>query len=55
MVKFIVVLINMVGVILANIFFPSDVTLQLRAPTEVTAGAEFDIEVILRKPASESF
>lgn len=55
MVKFIVVLINMVGVILANIFFPSDVTLQLRAPTEVTAGAEFDIEVILRKRGAESF
>ncbi len=55
MVKFIVVVINMVGVILANIFFPSDVTLQLRAPNEVTAGAEFDIEVTLRKRGAESF
>jgi hypothetical protein len=55
MVKYIIILLNMLGVILGNILFPSDVTLQLRAPNEVNAGSEFQIEVTLKKRGPESF
>jgi hypothetical protein len=55
MVKYVFVLLNTCGIILANILFPSDVTIQLNAPREVNAGAEFTIEVILKKQGAESF
>ncbi len=49
MLKLILVLFNMVGVLLMNIFMGSDVTLTINTPTTINAGAEFDIEVILEK------
>lgn len=55
MVKYVVVLLNMLGIMLANILFPSDVSLQLKAPSEVNAGAEFNIEITLNKSGAESF
>lgn len=55
MVKHIVVLLNLLGVIIANILFPSDISLQVKAPSEVTAGTEFDIEITLNKSGAESF
>lgn len=55
MVKYVIVLLNMLGIMLANILFPSDVSLQIKAPNEVTAGAEFDIEITLNKRGAESF
>ena len=55
MVKHIVVLLNLLGVIIANILFPSDISLQIKAPSEVTAGTEFDIEITLNKSGAESF
>lgn len=55
MIKYIIVVVNMIGVVLANIFFPSDATLQLRAPNEVNAGAEFNVEITLHKIGAESF
>ncbi len=46
---------NMVGVLFINIFSSSDVSLQMNVPTEVNAGTEFNIEVILNKRGLESF
>ena len=55
MVKFFVVLINITGLVLANILFPNDVSLQVKAPNEVNAGSEFQIEIVLKKHDAESF
>jgi hypothetical protein len=55
MIKYFILLMNMVGVMLLNIFTGSDVSLQMSVPQEVNAGSEFDVEVILKKKGLESF
>lgn len=55
MVKFLIILMNVVGLVLSNVLFPSDVTLRIKAPSEVNAGSEFQIEVVLNKHNAESF
>lgn len=46
---------NMLGVLLVNIFSGSDVSLEMNVPTEVNAGTEFNVEVVLNKSGLESF
>jgi hypothetical protein len=55
MIKYFILLMNMLGVMLLNIFTGSDVSLQMNVPIEVNAGAEFDVEVTLKKKGLESF
>jgi len=55
MIKYFILLVNMLGVLLVNLFSGSDVSLEMRVPQEVNAGSEFDIEVVLQKSGLESF
>lgn len=55
MVKFFVILINIVGLLLSSILFPNNVTLKIKAPSEVNAGSEFQVEIVLNKHNAESF
>ncbi|MDD4383731.1 MAG: hypothetical protein PHD06_00990 [Bacteroidales bacterium] len=55
MLKFFILLVNMLGVLLINLFSSSEVLLDMRVPREVGAGSEFNIEVILKKKGIESF
>src|SRR5690554_6895038 len=55
MVKFFVILINIVGLLLSSILFPNNVTLKIKAPSEVNAGSEFQVEIVLNKNNAESF
>ncbi len=54
-IKYGMVLLNMLGVLLFNLFSGSDVSLVMNVPQEVQAGAEFDVEVVLKKKGLESF
>lgn len=55
MIKYFILLVNMLGVLLVNLFSGSDVLLDMRVPKEVNAGSEFNIEVVLKKKGLESF
>lgn len=55
MIKYFILLMNMIGVLFINIFSGSDVSLQMNVPTEVNAGTEFNVEVVLNKSGLESF
>ncbi|MFP4556023.1 MAG: SPOR domain-containing protein [Bacteroidales bacterium] len=55
MVKYFILLLNTLGILLANILSSSDVSLKMDVPKEVNAGLEFDIEVTLQKRGIESF
>ncbi|HDP55133.1 MAG TPA: SPOR domain-containing protein [Bacteroidetes bacterium] len=55
MIKYFILLVNMLGVLLVNLFSGSNVSLEMRVPQEVNAGSEFDIEVVLQKTGLESF
>lgn len=55
MIKYFILLVNMIGVLFINIFSTSDVGLQMNVPREVSAGMEFDVEVTLKKRGLESF
>ena len=55
MLRLLFVLLNMVGVMLMNIFIGSDVTLTINAPTTISAGSEFDVEIILKKDNIDGF
>lgn len=55
MIKYFILLMNMLGVLFINIFSGSDVSLQMNVPTEVNAGTEFNVEVTLNKRGLESF
>ena len=55
MVKFFIVLINVIGLVLSSVLFPNDVTLKINAPSEVNAGSEFQVEIMLNKQNAESF
>ncbi len=55
MVKYFILLLNMLGIMLANILSSSDVSLKMDVPKEVNAGLEFDVEVTLQKRGIESF
>ncbi|MDD3891794.1 MAG: SPOR domain-containing protein [Bacteroidales bacterium] len=55
MVKYFILLVNMLGVLLVNLFSSSDVLLDMRVPNEVNAGSEFNIEVVLKKKGLENF
>lgn len=48
-------LINMISISLMNIFMGSDVTLVMNAPTTISAGTEFDIEIVLKKGSLDGF
>jgi len=45
----------MVGVLFINFLLSEDVTLSIDVPTEVKAGAEFDVELTFKKGSIESF
>ncbi|MGE0077047.1 MAG: SPOR domain-containing protein [Bacteroidales bacterium] len=49
MLRLLFVLFNMVGITLMNIFMGSDVVLTMSTPNTISAGSEFDIEVVLKK------
>lgn len=54
-IKYGILLVNMLGVLLFNLFSGSTVSLEMNVPHQVNAGAEFDVEVILNKKGLESF
>jgi hypothetical protein len=45
----------MLGILFLNIFSSGDASLSMSVPKEVNAGAEFDIQVVLKKGTAESF
>ena len=55
MVHYLVLLMNVVGLVFLSIFGGEDVSLRMNVPREVTAGAEFDVEITLKKGSAESF
>lgn len=55
MIRSIILLLNMVGVLSINLMLSGDVAVNLGVPSEVNAGAEFDVEVTLQKGNIESF
>ena len=55
MMRSFVLLFNMLGVLFLNFMLSEDVSLSMDVPTEVSAGAEFDVEVTLKKGALASF
>ncbi len=55
MLKYFGLLLNLIGILLFNIFSLGDASLSMSVPKEVGAGAEFDVSVILKKGAAESF
>lgn len=55
MIRYIILLFNMVGVLFINFLLSEDVTLSMDVPTEVKAGAEFDVELTFKKGSIESF
>jgi len=46
---------NIIGLVFLSIFGGENVSLRMNVPKEVSAGAEFDIEITLRKGSAESF
>ncbi len=55
MIRTIIFLFNMVGVLSINLLLSEDVSLSVDVPSEVSAGAEFDVELNLKKGSIESF
>lgn len=55
MIRAIIFLLNMVGVLSINLMLIEDVSLSVGVPSEVNAGAEFDVELTLQKGSIESF
>ncbi|NVO09668.1 MAG: SPOR domain-containing protein [Bacteroidales bacterium] len=55
MIRTIIFLFNMVGVLSINLLLSEDVSLSVGVPSEVNAGAEFDVELNLKKGSIESF
>ncbi len=55
MIRSFVLLMNMVVMLFLNIFTGEEVSLNMRVPTEVSAGSEFDVVVTLKKGEFESF
>jgi hypothetical protein len=55
MIRAIIFLFNMVGVLSINLMLSEDVSLSVGVPSEVNAGAEFDVELSLQKGSIESF
>jgi hypothetical protein len=55
MIKSLVLLLNMLGLFLLNLFFSGSVSLNMVAPKEVNAGKEFEVEVTLDKGDVSSF
>ncbi len=55
MIRAIIILLNMVGVLSINLMLSEDVSLSVGVPSEVNAGAEFDVELTLEKGSIESF
>lgn len=55
MIRSLVLLMNMVVMLFLNIFTGEEVSLNMRVPTEVSAGSEFDVVVTLKKGEFESF
>lgn len=55
MIRSVILLLNMVGVLSINLMLSGDVAVNLGVPSEVNAGAEFDVEVTLQKGNIESF
>ena len=55
MIKSILLLFNMLGFFLLNLFFSGSVGLNMVVPQEVNAGKEFEVEVTLDKGDIGSF
>lgn len=55
MIRSLVLLINMLVMLFLSVFTGEEVTLNLKAPREVSAGSEFDVVVTLNKGSFESF
>lgn len=55
MTHYFVLLMNIIGLVFLSIFGGENVSLRMNVPKEVSAGAEFDVEITLRKGSAESF